>query len=289
MAFLDNILGVDEVFERMEEANEAARERFDPTDLDPQLRRAQDIAVEGIDDENIRESALQRIFASGNISDDLGGNLGTGRALSFLQRMDESRRGQLAQTETKIGLAEEKAKRTGEDRVAEIQTQQEKIESQREARIRENRVKAEAEADRRRRSFGTALGKFAGVAAAAIPGVGPLGAAAIGGGAGLLGGGGQGAVAGGISGVGASADLGRAQEKSEAEQFMEFLRDRTMDRFVSNETENARATATSAPEDEIIPADIDTSLDVDQGQVDFLDRLIRGETGFFRSARFIGG
>lgn len=248
MAFLDFLVDEDSVREQQRLADKAARAKFDPSDLLPQLRQAQDMAQEGIADEEIRQKALERIFSQGNITaSNLGRNIGSGRTISFLEQLNQQRTEQLGETETEIALQEERAKRAGEKAVAETQSRREQIRSQREARIEQNRLQAEAEIERRKKQLGATVGKLFGTVAGSF--LGPAGAAA----GGALGGalaGGSGAVAGGVTG--ATTSLSRNMSSGEmADEF-------NIQDFVGNLlADRARGSVESEmPEDEIIPADL---------------------------------
>lgn len=280
MAFLDFLVDEDSVREQQRLADKAAKERFDPSDLMPQLTQSMEVAQEGIADEEIRKQLISRIFSQGmedNITELSGGS--QARALAFAQRMQQERQSNLAEAETQLSLKEEQAKRAGEQAVAETRSKQEQIRSQREARIEENRLQAEAEIERRKKQLGATVGKLFGTVAGSF--LGPAGAAA----GGALGGalaGGSGAVAGGVSG--ATTSLGRQMSSDEiSENF-------SIQDFVGNMLErNARASVENPmPEDEIIPANLpsveelqnfDTGVNnqpmggVSQSDLDFMQQL----------------
>lgn len=209
MPILDALIGKSSIDRQREIADEAAFNRFDPDQFLPQLEEAQRQSQEGIVDEPIREQFLSQIFSQKQPDQqDIG--TGSGRFLSMMQENNQGSQEAIADFETKLGLQEEGAKREGRMRASEIMGQRRQIESQREAKLAENRLMAEAEADRRRKQFGSAIGKLAGTVAGTA--FGPLGAAVGGAAGGALFGGGQGAVAGGLTGALTSADLGRGEE-----------------------------------------------------------------------------
>jgi hypothetical protein len=230
MALLDFLIGQDEIDRQREASDRAAREQFDPSQLDPVLEQATRTAQEGIDDEPVRRNLLEQIFTdTGNqqVSGLVGGS--QSRGLAFLDKMNQQTLETLGQAESRLAQAESQAKQEGQEKVAQTMAKRNELAARRDAQIAQNRAMAEAEASRRKKQLGATVGKLAGTVAGSA--LGPLGAAGAGAAVGGILGGGEGAAVGGMTGANVANErqfmdkLFAENEESEQQGDLDWLMD----------------------------------------------------------------
>lgn len=194
--FLDSITGANSVRQSGREAKQAARARFNPSQLSPQLANFQRMATEGMGraEDIQREGAVASLFREQ--AQPLGGS---SREMAMRQQMTEGRQQALSDFERGLSQQDVQIREQGQAGFAQTRSQQGQLEAQRDAALSEIDMQTQAEIDRRRQALGGTVGSLAGTLAGAS--LGPLGAAAVGGAAGGIFGGGSGALTGAATGA----------------------------------------------------------------------------------------
>jgi hypothetical protein len=125
--------------------------------------------VQGIDEAPIRESIVQNVFATNATPITAAGQ---GSALAALQQNDRAANMALSNAELGVAAQDEQIKFDARNRVAQIMSQKNQMEATRQAKLKENRLLIEQEAQSRKmKLIGTALG-FGIAAAGGAPAIG---------------------------------------------------------------------------------------------------------------------
>lgn len=146
---LDTLIGREGIEKQRKFADQATKERFDTGYLNAPMNLARERAVEGIDEDVFRDDILNSVY--GDETEDLERfGVSGASALAVKSDMEEQRSKVLGDAESKLQLQDEQAKRSGEEQLTNLVSQREKIMQEREAKLKENRMLAEAEAGRRK-------------------------------------------------------------------------------------------------------------------------------------------
>lgn len=147
MAILDFLIGRKNLDKIQNQSDQFARAAYDPSQVDPMVDSAQNLATKGIDTRSITENIMGQIYRQ---TPNQVTGVSQGTQLSAMNAMDANRAEAVAGANAEIGIADEEAKLQGSMQLGEAKTQRNQLRQKREAAVAEGRMLVEAEAGRRR-------------------------------------------------------------------------------------------------------------------------------------------
>lgn len=164
MSLLDLFIGDRGIRRIQQRGEDLARERYDPSVVDPIIDRSRRTATEGVPEE------LENIFRARTVSNifrpqdsaAFGGR--QSQAIASQQRQTETGQRALAGFEGNLAEQDIQIRRQAERELSEAQTQQRQIQTQQDTAVAENELQAEQERQRRRQQLGGAVAGIVGAA-----------------------------------------------------------------------------------------------------------------------------
>ncbi len=173
----NKLIGKDDVNAAQEAADRAARAQYDTNQLNPKRAISQQMAAEGIRDQDIRNQAVNKLLATDNRANAAlyGGNAAA--MITGVGAADQSRMDRIAEIEYQLAIQDAQAKLQGEVEYANTTGDMLKMKAALKSTLELNKAQASAEIGRRKQALIGGLLQTAGTIAGAYVG-GPMGAAA---------------------------------------------------------------------------------------------------------------